>query len=995
MKYKRAKKESKSARIRFKIQNNKHLNKYKIRLKVSEEFFCNSKINNIEAEMQEKIKKSEIQKCEMQNNKIDDTKIIDDTQITDKLVSQIIEGCTYKNSMSMEQSNSLYIESINNKEMNVKLNLVENACNKTVKDANKCVDENELETKRRRTPKYIVAKETKRKRKTRLVRIQISKNKNSTKSKINDDASTLDTKQEERITYENDQIISNITKTDKHNNKNIIENVHEKENSKTDKTQNDVLNSSKNIQKNERTDTAYKNSKEAKITNNKHNNEADDVNIKNIKEKKHTQQVCDLASKIQEDYEKKISGNEPIAPINTNKIVKNNEAKNIESEQTIQHKDTKQSRHVNTECSKEEYKKAANIYNTYAQNNYLQPTSNNRVECKNGHIKYTHCFDMYNKQYNMNCYAVNHNKRQRSIINYTNKCSSEYLHAYNTAVNCNNVKQTKYQTNAFPCVCNTFDNKAVDAYKYNVLHEECNKKNNKIIHNHYNDEVRCCEIEINGDNEQKNMNSKYDIRNFRVDTCCSDYSDSYTALEITSQTKTNITKTIRKHYSDITNKEKRRNRKYSTKKDVQKRNEKRETSIINIKNESKCNENEKAQKNTMHDIIKNMNIKIDETNNTTHKNRKPRTSDEQNNRAEYNTCEIADYKICESVDYKKCEIANSKYLREALNLRVVAFTSLPTKNIKKIGEATFSDVFMIDNAIYKIMPLTNNINDKDNLNINEFYKECFINKVLSPEKGIITLYDAFIVTGCYTSAYVEAFENYKDGENERPKKDMFGVLVMENGGKDLESFDFANTQEIEYFLKSLCCILYKLESKYNFEHRDMHWGNVMLKKKEDTAIRYTSADNVNVKNTSNDDASANNASANNTTADNGDEYNPFDINLIDFTLSRINYKDKIVHTNLYEKEWLFEGDEEEDMQYGIYNKMIRNDFEKKIKNETCAMNNKKDTWIYYNRFSNCYWFEYLVYKIEEKYGINSITQKYKKQLKIVKTIKTLYRKNEM
>lgn len=280
------------------------------------------------------------------------------------------------------------------------------------------------------------------------------------------------------------------------------------------------------------------------------------------------------------------------------------------------------------------------------------------------------------------------------------------------------------------------------------------------------------------------------------------------------------------------------------------------------------------------------------------------------------------------------------------------------------------------------MPMTND------LSLNDFFKECFINKVLSNESGIIKLFDCVLVTGNYPKEFLKAFENFK-GENKKPKKNIYGVIVMENGGVDLESFVFNNKKEINYFLKNILRILKVLETKYRFEHRDLHWGNILLKRVDLGTI--SKGDTVN-------EAASDNThktlASDESVIDFDEDYNPFSINIIDFTLSRISYNNKVVYTNLDEKEWLFEGDENEDIQFGIYEQMRRFDFSKRVIDELNEKSTEKndDNWMYYNSFTNFLWFKYLVCKVEEKFGENTVTKDFKAKMKGIKTIQTLYKK---
>ncbi|KAM0688627.1 hypothetical protein COBT_000104, partial [Conglomerata obtusa] len=553
---------------------------------------------------------------------------------------------------------------------------------------------------------------------------------------------------------------------------------------------------------------------------------------------------------------------------------------------------------------------------------------------------------------------------------------------------------------------------------------------------------------------------------------------------------------------------------------------------------------------------------------------------------------------------KNIKISNkdiSTHIKDFLNLPTFHFRNLPNQDIKKVGEATFSEVFLVNNQIYKIMQLTTMKNNVSS--VNDFLKECYINKVLSKERGIIQMNDCMIVHGCYPMPYIKAWSEYVGGENVRPRgNNLYGVIVMEEGGIDLEKFEFESLYEVDYFYREVVTTLNRLERKFNFEHRDLHWGNILINRnknnnkvlknikdsqkdvanktahnmlenqenihtkdinggykniednikekvcskidrvinsisleinnkkfksneldkqqgvvltdndgikqenvedsieeiykdklqiyedkyeinkndceidKNELEIDKNNCDNVtqdlksnnqyynpevlkqtnnvhesninaqkkldknrsenkssqnsiddifniilpesrinNLKNNGYEEESINepktngsnnicdeNILLNNNSKFNKDKknlftnvntikyedliydptYSPFKINIIDFTLSRLDHAGKTIYTNLDSKKWLFEGDSNVDIQFGVYNKMRRNDL----------TINKNVDWETFNSNSNYYWFEYLLKKIEEKIGKNIVNDYYYEKMKGIKTIKSLYRK---
>lgn len=257
-----------------------------------------------------------------------------------------------------------------------------------------------------------------------------------------------------------------------------------------------------------------------------------------------------------------------------------------------------------------------------------------------------------------------------------------------------------------------------------------------------------------------------------------------------------------------------------------------------------------------------------------------------------------------SIKIRSNNIFTNQEIRSILNLKTIKFVDMPKFPIK-VGEASFSDVFMINGHIYKIIPFD------QWYGMDSFCKEAFILQTLSNEEGVCKLIDRFIVNGKYSLEYLKAWDDYKSNDNTRPSKfaenQLYGVLVMEDCGCDLEKYKFTCFDQILSFIDQILTILINLEQKYKFEHRDMHWGNVMIK--------------------------------------NNKAY------IIDLNFSRLELNNKILYTDLNTEEWLFEGDSSIDLQFEIYKKMRK----------SC-----KSNWKIFNRKSNMLWMKYLIKKLELK-----------------------------
>ena len=69
-----------------------------------------------------------------------------------------------------------------------------------------------------------------------------------------------------------------------------------------------------------------------------------------------------------------------------------------------------------------------------------------------------------------------------------------------------------------------------------------------------------------------------------------------------------------------------------------------------------------------------------------------------------------------------------------------------------------------------------------------------------------------------------------------PKDQYFIVFEFSNGGRDLEGFEFGAMAEAWSVLHQTALGLAVAENALEFEHRDLHWGNVLISRTEDEFI---------------------------------------------------------------------------------------------------------------------------------------------------------------
>ncbi|UZJ52288.1 hypothetical protein CBS101457_001608 [Exobasidium rhododendri] len=269
------------------------------------------------------------------------------------------------------------------------------------------------------------------------------------------------------------------------------------------------------------------------------------------------------------------------------------------------------------------------------------------------------------------------------------------------------------------------------------------------------------------------------------------------------------------------------------------------------------------------------------------------------------------------------------------------------KRWHKIGEASYSEVYGLSSArsVVKIIPLQSssigrNGDMPEQSLLKDVHREVQLTRSLSKvADGFVKMYSAKVVKGKYPSRLLNARAARPQREEDTnpcpalfPAHQSYAALTLENGGKDLESVeDLSWNQAVSIFyqvVKSLA----SAEAAHQFEHRDLHWGNVVIAQ-------------VDVK--SDDDRGSTGLSCEES---NDPNESGVKATIIDYTLSRAKIGDTLI-ANSFDDDSLFEG--QGDMQFDVYRQM---------KQET------KGDWSGYYPHTNVLWLNYLASKlIDEKH----------------------------
>ncbi|KAF6154952.1 hypothetical protein GIB67_018389 [Kingdonia uniflora] len=259
-------------------------------------------------------------------------------------------------------------------------------------------------------------------------------------------------------------------------------------------------------------------------------------------------------------------------------------------------------------------------------------------------------------------------------------------------------------------------------------------------------------------------------------------------------------------------------------------------------------------------------------------------------------------------------------------------------SIVKVGEGTYGEAYKVGSTVCKIVPIDGDfrVNGEVQKKSGELLEEVVLSWTLNLLRSnvdnacttFIETIDLRLCEGSYDAALIGAWEDWdvkhgseNDHPIEFPNKQVYVVFVLAHGGKDLESFVLLNFDEARSILIQVAAALAVAESAYEFEHRDLHWGNILLCRKEDATVMFTLEGKQMWAKTFG-----------------------LSVSIIDFTLSRINTGEAIHFLDLASDPELFEGPKG-DRQSETYRKM------KEI---------TEDCWEESFPKTNVLWLQYLV-----------------------------------
>ena len=218
---------------------------------------------------------------------------------------------------------------------------------------------------------------------------------------------------------------------------------------------------------------------------------------------------------------------------------------------------------------------------------------------------------------------------------------------------------------------------------------------------------------------------------------------------------------------------------------------------------------------------------------------------------------------------------------------------------RKIGEGTYGEAFKSGETVLKIVPMGGEtlINGEPQMGCAQIRAEAAVARrlaALRPERqsrfskkddaanaanaanvtsGFIDTKRVAVCRGPYAPELLEQWRAYdarETSENENPgafpADQLYAVFAFADGGADLEHADVGTYAEAKSVLLQVTVALAVAEEACRFEHRDLHWGNVLLRKCAAGEERVATLNGVDL-----------------TFPTNG-----VDVSVIDFTLSRLD-----------------------------------------------------------------------------------------------------------
>ncbi|KAJ5129291.1 uncharacterized protein N7515_005330 [Penicillium bovifimosum] len=188
--------------------------------------------------------------------------------------------------------------------------------------------------------------------------------------------------------------------------------------------------------------------------------------------------------------------------------------------------------------------------------------------------------------------------------------------------------------------------------------------------------------------------------------------------------------------------------------------------------------------------------------------------------------------------------------------------------VAKLAEGSFGDVYKLHlreetcrpavsksklaklksygDGVFKVMPLRakKGVGSKKHTSIDDIVSEVKMLKYLDPVPGFARFREIHVVQGRYPASFQTAWDQYKKTNKEAlnpnpsskrsyPDSQIWAILEMDDAGYELEKFAWSSIFQIYDIFWGVAMALARAELFAEFEHRDLHLGNVCIRSTRD------------------------------------------------------------------------------------------------------------------------------------------------------------------
>jgi serine/threonine-protein kinase haspin len=286
----------------------------------------------------------------------------------------------------------------------------------------------------------------------------------------------------------------------------------------------------------------------------------------------------------------------------------------------------------------------------------------------------------------------------------------------------------------------------------------------------------------------------------------------------------------------------------------------------------------------------------------------------------------------------------------------------------KISVTSSSEVFAQGSKVYKIIPFGNE--ESDQSAIQDILQEIEISRTLQVLDGFVDVLEIVVVKGRYPQQLLP--REYGTHIQPYAEDQKYCILVLNNAGKDLRRFRVESWADAESIFWQTAVALAQAEERFQFEHRDLHWGNIVVDDRPDERVAPPQEGDGTVTYSLADECGKQLLAR-----------STLRITLIDYTLSRINAETSgrtaTIHTRLDQPEFFRgKGDYQLDVYRFMRNNILSNgpspDDGSAPNTPTSLRSNTYGTgvdWSVYVPKTNVYWLHYVAERLINHKGLRS------------------------